>query len=149
MSLSPGTTLDFASADGSSFGCKTVNLGSSAISRFVAITKYGYFVDLLQDLTLTGTEKVRLQIDDPAMPPQLEMIVCLLKREDICNLLLGSRTLDFASAQAHYKSIIGCETMELGFANSRFAAITKHSRFAGLLNFTLTRTEKGQATDCL
>lgn len=41
------------------FGCKTVELGSNAISRFVAITKYSRFAGLLQDLTLTGTEKGR------------------------------------------------------------------------------------------
>lgn len=39
------------------FGCKKIKLGSSVVSRFAAITKYSYFVGLLQDLTLTRTEK--------------------------------------------------------------------------------------------
>ncbi|KAH0282256.1 hypothetical protein KCU62_g9851, partial [Aureobasidium sp. EXF-3399] len=79
----------------------------------------------------------------------IEMVVCLLDYQEICNLRLVSRAIDVASTQARYKSFFGCKTVELdSTAILRPAAITKYSYFVGLLqDLTLTGTEKGQVTD--
>lgn len=44
----------------------------------------------------------------------VEMIVCLLEYQDICNLRLVSRDMDAASTQAHYKSFFVSKEVELG-----------------------------------